>query len=648
MSAVPAVDAVALTAPVAPTVHPGYARRLLRRKIVVACVAYLAIVAGIAVVAPIVLPDTATERAGDLAHTLEGPSREHLLGTDQLGRDVLNRLLVGTRIAMIGVAEALAVVLLLAVPLGLVAGYYGGWIDNLVSRSADLAFALPGILVILVVLAVFPRSLLAGMVTFAILAAPGLMRVVRSAVLPVKEELYIAAARVSGVSHPAIVARHVLPRVSGPIIVQASLLAAAALLVQTGLSFLGLLAPAPQPSWGGMVADGLAVIIQQPWLIWPPGIAIALTIVALGLLGDAVRDVTAETWSASPQLKPQRVRTTRVAAEPAHATTAGTLLSIQGLTIGFPMANGEVRRVVEDVSFDIRAGETVGVVGESGCGKSVTAMSVVGLLPANGVVLDGAIVFDGRDLRRLSSRDRHRVRGKEIGLASQEPMASLNPAFRVGVQLAEVVRYHHHASRAEVRNRVLDLLRQVHLSDAEAVARRYPHELSGGMAQRISIARALAGEPKLLIADEPTTALDVTLQAEILELLRELQRERHMAVLLVTHDWGVISDMCERVVVMYAGQVVERAHLLPICRRPLHPYTEALLAASPHHASEAQPLPTIPGDVPEPGGWPSGCHFHPRCRYASDECRVGTIPLERATSTRETRCIHSDQLLANP
>jgi peptide/nickel transport system permease protein len=244
----------------------------------------------------------------------------------------------------------------------------------------------------------------------------------------------------------------------------------------------------------------------------------------------------------------------------------------------------------------------------------------------------------------LPEKELRRVRGSEIGLISQEPMVSLNPAFRVGWQLALSVRTHDGLSRRAAHARAVELLRSVHLPDPELVARRYPHELSGGMAQRVAIARALAGEPKLLIADEPTTALDVTVQAEILELLRELQRERGMAILLVTHDWGVVADLCDRAVVMYAGQVVERAALTPLFREPLHPYTRALLLSDPHNALGGDELPWIPGGVPKPGFWPQGCHFHPRCRYATEACRQRPIPLEHPADARQTRCIHHDRL----
>jgi peptide/nickel transport system permease protein len=643
------IAAEGLHAAAAASRAPRFLRRLLQRKLAVACLAYLGVVIGIAIVAPIVMPSVAGEHAGDLLAVRQGPSWHHLLGTDTLGRDVLDRLLVGTRVTMIGVAEALVMVLALGVPLGLAAGFFGGWIDRAVTWLADLAFSMPAIIIILVVLAVFPQSMTAAMVALGVLGAPGLMRVVRSATLPVKEELYIAAARVSGLSRPYIVTRHVLPRVAGPVIVQASLLSAVALLVQTGLAFLGLVVAAPAPSWGGMVADGVGTIVLQPWLIWPPGMAIALTILALGLLGDVVRDATTESWAA-PIRRHQRRRVAQRQISPAPVGPAPVvpdameLVSVQGLSVSFTSPSGDVR-VVEDVTFDIRAGEAVGMVGESGGGKTVTAMSILGLLPGSGRIQAGRILFGGRDLAALSERELRQVRGKEIGLISQEPMISLNPAFQVGWQLAEVVRRHQRLSRTKARTQALELLRRVHLPDPEAVASRYPHELSGGMAQRVAIARALSGDPKLLIADEPTTALDVTVQAEILELLRELQADRQMAILLVTHDWGVVADICERAIVMYAGQVVERADLVPMFRQPLHPYTEALLASNPHNAPAAEQLPSIPGAVPRPGAWPSGCHFHPRCRHATRECREHAIRLEQPAPRRETRCIHHEQLV---
>jgi peptide/nickel transport system permease protein len=552
------------------------------------------------------------------------------------------------------------------VPFLLIAGYSGGWTDRVVIWLADLAFSLPAVVIIIVVLAVFPASMLAGMTTFGVLAAPGLMRVVRSATLEIRGELYIKAAEASGLSRAYILTRHILPRIAGVVIVQASLLAAVALGVQSGLAFLKLLVADPAPSWGGMVADGTAVLLTHPWLIIPPGATIAITMLALSLLGDAVRDATVENWSAAPA--PARRAPAKRAAPKATAATAeapaataspvggtaipidppgpgqGRLLAVQHLSVSFPGREHDVR-VVGDVSFDIAPGEIVGLVGESGCGKSVTAAAIIGLLPGAGRIDGGSIWFENTDLARAGEAGLRKVRGRRIGFISQEPMASLDPSYRAGDQIGQAVRQHLGLSRADARARALDLLRDMHFADPAEVARRYPHELSGGMAQRVVIARALAGEPDLLIADEPTTALDVTVQAEILDLIRELQATRQMAVLLITHDWGVVADLCDRVVVMYAGQVVERADAQRVFDAPLHPYTEALLASNPHLAPEAAMLPMIAGTVPPPGSWPPGCRFAARCPYAAAACTELEVPIGAPHDGHETRCIRYDQLI---
>jgi peptide/nickel transport system permease protein len=387
-----------------------------------------------------------------------------------------------------------------------------------------------------------------------------------------------------------------------------------------------------------MVADGVAAIAQQSWLIWPPGLAIALTILALGILGDSVRDVSAERWTTPVRVVRRRSASSRAVSE-SHAADPAEMLVLRGVTVGFPSPSGGTTTVVDDVSFAIGVGEAVGLVGESGCGKTMTAMAILGQLPASGSVEAGGIIFQGRDLAPLGERDLRRIRGRSIGFVSQEPMIGLNPGYRIGWQLAEVVRRHHGGSRRAARARAVELLAQVDLSDPASVARRYPHELSGGMAQRVAIARALAGDPSLLIADEPTTALDVTVQTEILGLLRGLQAERQMSILLVTHDWGVAVETCSRIVVMYAGQVVEVGDSVPLVRDPQHPYTKALLASNPQLDAQRGQLPMIPGSVPAPGAWPPGCRFEPRCDLASEACRVQPVPIRHVADGREARCV---------
>ncbi|MER5943535.1 dipeptide/oligopeptide/nickel ABC transporter permease/ATP-binding protein [Streptomyces sp. NPDC001928] len=584
----------------------------------------------------------------DLGHALAGPSGHHLLGTDNLGRDLLSRLLYGGRSTLLAVAEALAVFLLIGVTSGLAAGFLRGWVDWLVTRTADLLFALPGIIIVLVVLSVFPGNLHAAMITFGVLGSPGITRVLRSQTLGIREELYVAAAQVAGLSRAGIMRRHILPRLASTVIVQSSLFAAVVVVIQAGLGFLGLGAQPPAPSWGGLVADASQNIDRAPWMLVPAGVPLVLTVMALAILGDAIRDAATENWSipklGAPERRAKSPTTTGVSpqngAVVSAPTESGALLTVRDLSIsigGTP--------VVQGVSFQLDAGETLGLVGESGCGKSVTSLGILGLVPGGGEITGGQVVFNGVDLVGAPRALEH-VRGTGIAYVSQEPMVALDPTFSVGKQLAEAVRRHHKSDRRAARARVTQLLEMVNIPDPAGVATRYPHQLSGGMAQRVAIALALAGDPELLIADEPTTALDVTVQAEILSLLRTLQERTGMAVLIVTHDWGVVADLCHRSVVMYAGQVVEQGEVEPMFDRPLHPYTVGLLGANPHLARHGEPLPTIPGTVPAPGDWPAGCRFAARCRLADETCSEGPVPLTVPAPDRLTRCVHHQQLLA--
>jgi len=625
-------------------VHAGQGhalRDLSRRPLALAAAAWLLLVVVSAAGASALAP--AEPETEDLAHVLSGPSAAHWLGTDRLGRDVLSRLMFGSRITLIGVAEALVVFAGLGITLGLVAGFASGWPGRLISRLGDLVLALPAIIVLLMVLSVFPGNELATMIALGVISCPTLLRVVRGSTLALRGELYIKAARLSGLTGVRVVRRHVLPRLTGPVIVQLSLFAAAAVLIQGALSFLGLSTPETQgPSWGNMLGEASVVISQDPWLLVPTGGALALTVMALGLVGDAVRDVTAGRHLGTPAQVSAR-RATRPASSQKAMQPAGSLLSVQGLTVAFNGGHQDIT-VVRDVSFDLGPGEALGIVGESGCGKTVTARSLLGLLPAGGHVAAGSALFGGLNLAVASERDFCRIRGQMIALISQDPMSGLDPSFRVGSQLAEVIRRHSPLTRGQARARAAELLGMVNLPEPQDTLSRYPHELSGGMAQRVSIALALAGNPRLLIADEPTTALDVTVQAEILALLRDLRERLGMAIILVTHDWGVLADLCDRAIVMYAGEVVEAASVAEIYASPRHPYTEGLLAANPHLAPVADTLPAIPGSVPPPSAWPDGCHFQPRCRYATKECASGSIPLTASAPGRLTRCIHPDKV----
>ena len=305
----------------------------------------------------------------------------------------------------------------------------------------------------------------------------------------------------------------------------------------------------------------------------------------------------------------------------------GALLQVRNLRTSFHTLDG-VARAVDDVSWEIDEGETVGLVGESGCGKSVTALSILRLVSPPGRIEGGEILFRGRDLLRCSKREMRRVRGAEIAMIFQEPMTSLNPIFTVGDQIMEAIRLHQRKSFTEARTLAIEMLGRVGIPSPERRVDEYPHQMSGGMKQRVMIAMALVCRPALLIADEPTTALDVTIQAQILDLLAELRRQFHMAILLITHNLGVVAGMARRVAVMYAGKVVEYSSVDQLFEQPKHPYTMCLFKSIPRlDGPLLERLDTIEGQVPNPTRWPSGCRFHPRCPYAIERCVQQEPPL---------------------
>ena len=315
------------------------------------------------------------------------------------------------------------------------------------------------------------------------------------------------------------------------------------------------------------------------------------------------------------------------------------LLSVRDLTVAFDTRRGSFD-AVRGVGFDVKAGRTLGVVGESGSGKSVTALALMQLLPETATVTAGEVRFAGRNLTKLSDREMQAVRGREIAMVFQDPMASLNPILTVGHQLMEPLRLHMGLGRAAARTRGEELLALVRIPSPVEIMRAYPHELSGGMRQRVMIAIALSCGPKLLIADEPTTALDVTTQAQILELLRDLQQRLHMAVLLITHDLGVVAEFADEVLVMYAGRAVERSPVAALFDQPGHPYTEGLLRSMPPLEDEdPETLPAIEGNVASPFALPSGCAFHPRCPYAWDDCSRLSPVLARLAEGHEAACL---------
>ena len=565
---------------------PLYWQRLLGRPLAVLALLWLLLLLGLAAGAPWFAPIDPLEQ--DLLALKQWPSAEHWLGTDALGRDVYSRMVHGIGLTLAGVLEAVVVAGALGLGLGVSGGYFGGRWDRFVQQYVSLVQSLPTMLIMLAVLAVFGQAMLPAMVTLGVMGSAGVSRVLRSVTLAVREELYIAAARISGLGDARIIVRHVLPRIAGPVIVQLSLFAAIAVIVQTGISFLGLGVAPPAPTWGSMIFEASASLNDFPWLLAPSGGIVALTVLAFGLLGDSLRDASTEAWSRPTQRQQTQARKASLPAD----LPPDSLLSMRNVTI----ATGEgaqTRTLVQGVSFDLKQGETLGIVGESGSGKTLTSLSLMGLLPPGVRVVSGTAVVSGEAIDLTDEQRLARLRGATVGMIFQEPMAALDPCFTIGHQLAQVLRLQTGLSPQQVQDKVIDLLEQVKIPHPADVARRYPHQISGGMAQRVGIARALARAPRILLADEPTTALDVTVQAEILELLRSLCHSRQMAVVLVTHDWGVVADICDRALVLRHGQVLESATVVDLFHRPQHPYTRALLAANPHSAQPGQMLPTV-------------------------------------------------------
>lgn len=562
-----------------PTPEPRVAlAAALRRPLPLISLAVIVLVSAAVALAPVLAPFGPL--AQDLTQILAGPSSAHPLGTDDLGRDVLSRLLYGGQPALLGVLVAIVVFVVVGMVLGILAGYIGGWVDRVISAVLDIFMSVPGIVIMLAVLAIFSRSIVASMFVLGLLSSANLARVIRSSCLAIREELFVAAATVSGLSASRIMFRHVLPGLVGQLVVQVSLFAGIALAVQTGLGFLGLATPAPAPSWGGMVGEASLVIYQSGYFLFVTGGTIALMTIAFGVLGDGIRDFNADSKGRASAVARRRPTTSRTTTDAAAPPSTTALLEVTDYSIAFDTDAGS-RQVTDHISFAVEPGEIFGIVGESGSGKTVTALSLLGLLPSNGSVVSGHAWFAGGDLAGYEEREFEPIRGREIGLVSQEPMVALDPLFTVGSQLSEVVRRISGTTRSQTRAAAIELLQSVKLPDPAGVMRKYPHELSGGMVQRVVIAMALAGSPKLLIADEPTTALDVTVQAGILDLLRDLRERRGMTIILVTHDLGVVADICDRAIVMSRGAIVEHGSIDAIFYRPAHPYTQKLIESTP-------------------------------------------------------------------
>lgn len=583
-------------------------RRVLRNPLALASIAFLAIAVLTAAFAQFLAPHDPNNAV--IQNVLAPPGGNNPLGADGAGRDVLSRLIFGAQFSLAGALVALLTAMVIGVTGGLLAGYFGKWIDTLWTWVISLMMALPTIIVLLAARAVVGPSLWLSMLIFGVMLSPAFFRLVYASVTAVRNELYVDAARVSGLSDARIIAVHILSVVRAPIVIQSAIVGGIALAVQSGLEFLGL-GDINVPTWGSMLSDGFTNLYTSPMLILWPALAIGLTLISLTLLANSLRDELERANAPRKQRRSKKAAaiagTRNIAAEdiirhPEPAAPEGDIvLEVTNLSVAYPGGDGGMKKVVHDVSLTVRRGEVHGLVGESGSGKTQTAWSILRLLPEGGRIVGGSIHFQGKDLARVSVGEMEKIRGRNIAYVPQEPMSNLDPSFTIGSQLVEPMRIQLGISAKDAKERALGLLARVGIPNPERTFASYPHQVSGGMAQRVLIAGAISCNPDLLIADEPTTALDVTVQAEVLDLLRDLQSEFQMAVLLVTHNFGVVADLCDRVSVMRLGRIVETGPTEPIFDSPRHPYTQELLGAILSDAEPRGPL-VAAGSTTSPNG----------------------------------------------
>jgi peptide/nickel transport system permease protein len=585
-----------------------------------------------------------------------GPSASHWMGLDSANRDIFTRLLYGARWSLVIGLGATAIALVCGALIGAVAATSRRSVDEAIMRTLDVIMAFPGIALAAVLVAVFGGGIQVLVLAIAFLYMPSVARVVRANVLAQYGEDYVAAERVIGARAPHILLRHVAINCAAPVLVFCTVMVADAIVFEASLSFIGAGVRPPNPSWGSVIADGRNMVLLGGW--WAtvfPGLLILITVLALNILAEGVSDAWAAPAERRAEPSPARARlrtapgpsveladlteaARRLASRARPLPEGEPVLRVSDLTIGFEDRHNGVD-IVDGISFDVRPGEVLGLVGESGCGKSLTALTVMGLEP-RGARVGGEIHFDGHDLLTMPGADRRRLLGHDMAMIYQDALSSLNPAMTVRAQLKQVVRRGGRRTPAE-------LLELVGLDPGRTLT-SYPHELSGGQRQRVLIAMALSREPKLIVADEPTTALDVTVQAQVIELLLRLRAELDFALILVSHDLALVADVTDRVVVMYGGQIVETGVTSALVGAPAHHYARGLLGSVLSLESGAERLTQIHGVVPSPADFPDGCRFADRCPAATEVCRTETPQLEGQGRHHSVACHHPALDISTP
>lgn len=605
----------------------------------------------------------------EITENYQAPNLSHWFGTDNLGRDVFSRVLYGARYSLVIGLSSVLFALIVGAIIGAIAAVSRTWISELIMRLIDIVMSIPGIALAAVCLAILGQSMIGIIISIGVLYVPQIARIVRANIISEYGKDYVRAVIVSGARAPWILLKHVTRNIAAPVMVFTTLSVADAIVFEASLSFINAGIPEPTPTWGNILSSAKAgVIFGYWWQAMFPGLAIMITVLCLNILSEGITDamvaapsapVSKSAADAEADRKEDRILTDPVAAyKHQHEALVESLtklreaelkrtdrlqpmseeppvIEVKDLCIQFPRY-GEVN-VVDHLSFSVRPGETMGLVGESGCGKSITSLAIMGLLDRKAKI-SGEILFNGKDLVKLSPKEHNALRGHEIAMVYQDALSSLNPSMLIKAQMKQLT------SRGGTRT-AEELLELVGL-DPKRTLESYPHELSGGQRQRVLIAMALTRDPKLIIADEPTTALDVTVQKQVIDLLNELREKLGFAMVFVSHDLALVAKVAHSITVMYAGQVVEQGSTKEILTDPRHEYTRGLLGAVTSIEAGAARLHQVPGTVPSPSDFPKGDRFAPRSSHPDVGLETRPI-MKRVPGTWHFYAAHPDQVNAD-